>query len=140
MSNNFNGWLIKFGSKTMPNRFLVLEGWESTPNQRTEVDAYRDGNNLLHRETSVNFKTKIVLSVRSLTLDEKIQFQSIINSGMVDVTQRKVDVTYWNDETNQYETSQTGFYIPDIKWKIQRIDEKEQQIYYKDFTLTLIEY
>ena len=138
--SNFNGWLIKFGTTAMPNKFLVTEGWEATPNQRTEIDAWRDANNLLHRETSVNFKTKIVLSVPSLTLDEKIAFQAIVNSGMIDSTQRKVDVTYWNDETNQYVTSTTGFYIPDIKWKIQRIDEVEKQIYYKEFTVTLIEY
>lgn len=140
MSNNFNGWLIKFGPQVMPNDYLLLEGWEATPNQRTEIDAYRDGNNLLHRETSENFKTKIVMSVRELTLDEKIIFQSIINSGLVDTKQRKVDVTYWNDETNQYETSQTGFYIPDIKWVIKQIDEKENLVTYKDFSITLIEY
>lgn len=138
--SNFNGWLIKFGSKEMPNGFLNLEGWEATPNQRVEIDAYRDANNLLHRETSENFKTKIVLSVREMELEEKIQFQSIINSGMIDTVQRKVDVTYWNDEINQYVTSQTGFYIPDIKWKIKRIDEDEKLIFYKDFSITLIEY
>lgn len=138
--SNFNGWLIKFGEQIMPNGYLLLEGWDATPNQRTELDAYRDGNNLLHRETSENFKTKIVMSVRELELDEKIIFQSIINSGMIDSTQRKVNVTYWNDETNQYVTSQTGFYIPDIQWKIKRIDEKANQMFYKDFKLTLIEY
>ena len=140
MSNNFNGWLIKFGSRVLPNEFLLLEGWEATPNQRVEIDAYRDGNNLLHRETSQNFKSKIVMSVREMELEEKVYFQSIIESGMIDAVQRKVDVTYWNDETNQYVTSQTGFYIPDIKWKIKRIDEEENLIFYKDFSITLIEY
>lgn len=138
--SNFNGWLIRFGSQEMPNKFLVTEGWEATPNQRTELDAYRDGNNLLHRETSENYKSKIVLSVPSLTLDEKMAFQAIIDAGMIDKKERKVDVTYWNDETNQYVTSATGFYIPDIKWVIKRIDEEEKQIYYKEFTVTLIEY
>lgn len=140
MSNNFRGWLIKFGSQVLPNDFLLLEGWSATPNQRTEVDAYRDGNNLLHRETSENFKTKITLSVREMELEDKIRFQSIVNSGMIDAVQRKVDVTYWNDETNQYVTSQTGFYIPNFDWKISRVDEENNLLYYKDFTLTLIEY
>lgn len=138
--SNFNGWLIKFGEQVMPNGYLLLEGWDATPNQRTELDAYRDGNNLLHRETSENFKTKIIMSVRELELDEKILFQSIINSGMIDSVQRKVNLTYWNDETNQYVTSPTGFYIPDIQWKIKRIDEKSNQMFYKDFAITLIEY
>lgn len=138
--NNFDGWLIKFGEQIMPNEFLLAEGWEATPNQRTELDAYRDGNNLLHRETSENYKTKIVMSVSDLDLAEKIRFQEIINSGMIDAKERKVNVTYWNDETNQYVTSPTGFYIPDIKWVIENLDEEKKNIHYKKFTITLIEY
>ena len=138
--SNFNGWLIKFGSQIMPNNFLVTEGWETTPNQRTELDAYRDGNNLLHRETSENYKTKIVMSVADLDLEEKIRFQQIIHSGMINERERKVDVTYWNDEINEYVTSRTGFYIPDIKWVIEKIDEEKKNIHYKQFTITLIEY
>ena len=138
--SNFEGWLIKFGEQIMPNGYLLVEGWESTPNQRTEIDAYRDGNNLLHRETSENFKSKIVMSVADLDLVDKIRFQEIVNSGMIDAKERKVDVTYWNDETNQYITSPTGFYIPDIKWVIESVDEEEKNIHYKKFTITLIEY
>ena len=138
--SNFNGWLIKFGERVMPNEFLVVEGWKATPNQRTEIDAYRDGNNLLHRETSENYKTKIVMSVADLELAEKIRFLEIINAGMTNARERKVNVTYWNDETNQYVTSPTGFYIPDIEWVIERIDEDNLNIHYKKFTITLIEY
>lgn len=138
--SNFNGWLIKFGEQIMPNDYLLVEGWESTPNQRTELDAYRDGNNFLHRETSENFKSKIVMSVADLDLDDKIRFLEIVNSGMIDAKERKVNVTYWNDETNQYITSSTGFYIPDIKWIIERVDEEAKNIHYKKFTITLIEY
>lgn len=138
--SNFNGWLIKFGEQIMPNDFLVVEGWKAIPNQRTEIDAYRDGNNLLHRETSENFKTKIVMSVADLELAQKIRFLEIINAGMINTRERKVNVTYWNDETNQYVTSPTGFYIPDIEWVIERIDEDNLNIHYKKFTITLIEY
>ena len=45
----FGGWLIKFGDVVLPNSFLLADGWESTPNQRVEIDAYRDANILLHR-------------------------------------------------------------------------------------------
>ena len=138
--SNFNGWLIKFGQQIMPNDFLVVEGWKAIPNQRTEIDAYRDGNNLLHRETSESFKTKIVMSVADLELAEKIRFLEIVNAGMINARERKVNVTYWNDETNQYVTSPTGFYIPDIEWVIERIDEDNLNIHYKKFTITLIEY
>ena len=56
---NFQGWLIKFGDVILPNAFLLADGWESTPNQRLEIDAYRDANALLHRETAKDFKTKL---------------------------------------------------------------------------------
>ena len=60
----FNGWLIKFGNVILPNSFIMADGWESVPNQRVEVAAYRDANVLLHRETSENFKTKLTLTIR----------------------------------------------------------------------------
>lgn len=48
----FEGWLIKFGGVILPNKFILADGWNSTPNQRIDIKAYRDANVLLHRETS----------------------------------------------------------------------------------------
>lgn len=138
--SNFEGYLIKFGNVIMPNKYLVLDGWQTTPNQRLEADAYRDANGLLHRETLSNYKTEIVLSVADLELAEKLEFQRIINQAMLNETERKVAVTYWNDDTNEYVTSETGFYLPDIKWTISQIDEKSKNIIYKAFLVKLIEY
>ena len=138
--SNFEGYLIKFGNVIMPNKYLVLDGWQTTPNQRLEADAYRDANGLLHRETLPDYKTEIVLSVAELDLAEKIEFQRIINQAMLNETERKVDVTYWNDETNEYVHSSTGFYLPDIKWTITHVDEEDKDIIYKAFTVKLIEY
>jgi len=66
----FNGWLIKFGGVILPNSFILVDGWESVPNQRVELDAYRDANVLLHRETSENFKTSLSLNIRPMDLAE----------------------------------------------------------------------
>lgn len=138
--SNFEGYLIKFGNVIMPNKYLVLDGWKATPNQRVEADAYRDANGLLHRETLSNYKTQISLSVAELELTAKMEFQSIINQAMLNETERKVDVTYWNDETNQYVKAPNGFYLPDIEWTISNVDEKKKNITYKEFTVKLIEY
>ena len=48
-----------------------------------------------------------------------------------------VNLTYWNDEINDYSTA--DFYIPDIDWTIILIDDKGQPIY-EGIELTLIEY
>lgn len=137
----FDGWLIKFGGTVLPNSFLLADGWESTPNQRVEIDAYRDANVLLHRETSENFKTKIVLTIRDMDLNEKMAFQNVIGLATLSGTEkkeRKVNVTYWNDEDNAYTTAE--MYLPDIKYQIYKVDENKKDIQYKSFKLTLIEY
>ena len=141
MAGNFQGWLIKFGDVQLPNSFLLADGWESTPNQRIEIDAYRDANVLLHRETAANFKTKLKLNIRDMTLDERTAFNNVIGLASLpeeDNRQRKVSVTYWNDETLQYVSG--VFYMSDTTYGIHRLDDNKNDIEYNAFTLTLTEY
>ena len=98
--SNYNGYLLKFGNNIMPNKYITA--FSSTPNQRLETSAERDQNGNLQRATLSNYKTKISFSTHILRLDEKIDFQSIINLSMTNKVQRKCKVTYWNDETNNY--------------------------------------
>lgn len=141
MRFNFEGWLIKFGNVVLPNSYLLADGWESTPNQRVEVDAYRDSNMLLHRETSENFKTSLTLNIREMTLEEMAAFKNVIGLATLPESskkERKVSVTYWNDETLNYSTGE--MYMPDITYSIHHVDESECDIEYNPFTLELIEY
>ena len=69
----FEGWLIKFGSTALPNNYL--EKYKETPNQRLELDAYRDVAALLHRETSPNYKSKIVVPVSYTHLDDLLKVE-----------------------------------------------------------------
>ena len=134
MSNADN--LIKFGDTWLPNDYLLADGYESTPNQRTELDAYRDADILLHRITSSNHKTDLSFTLCPLTLTDKQYVQSIINGGMENSTERKVLVTYWNDETNSYETGH--FYIHDVTYQIMGYYGGER--WYKSVTYELTEY
>lgn len=139
--SNFDGWLIKFGNVTLPNSFILADGWESTPNQRVELDAYRDANVLLHRETSENFKTSLTLNIRSLSLAEMTAFKNVIGLATLDViskNQRRVTVTYWNDEELAYKTA--IMYMPDVKYSIHIANEAKKNIEYNSFTIELIEY
>ncbi len=137
----FNGWLISFGGVVLPNSFILADGWESTPNQRVEIDAYRDANVLLHRETSGNFKTSLSLNIRSLTLEEMTAFKAVIGLATLDSTdkkQRRLMVTYWNDEELDYKTA--TMYMPDVTYSIHTISEDRNDIEYNPFTVELIEY
>lgn len=136
--SSFEGWLLKYGSKIVPNKYLAYDDYTATPNQRTEVEAYRDLNNLLHRDTSPNFKTKIDFNTRPLYLAEKIDLQSVFASGLVNRAQRKYNVTYWDDEQNTYRTG--VFYMPDVDYKIINVDEETKNILYNKMRFALIEY
>lgn len=131
---SYAGYLLKFGSKILPNSYLTA--FKATPNQRTENYAYRDGNNDLQRATIDNHKSKIEFTVKPMLLDEKIVFQNIINSGIVIPTQRKCLVEYWNDETNSYQNGY--FYIPDIIFTY--LDATALTLVYAPTNITLIEY
>lgn len=137
----FSGWLIKFGDVVLPNSFILADGWESTPNQRVEIDAYRDANVLLHRETSENFKTSITLNIRAMNLEEMTAFKAVIGLVTLDINnkkQRRLMVTYWNDEELEYKTA--TMYMPDVTYSIHTVDEVDRDIEYNGFTIELIEY
>lgn len=132
----FEGWLIKFGGTAVPNKYL--EKYKDTPNQRIELSAYRDEIVMLHRETSPNYKSKIVIPIRKLYLGEKIVLKAIVDSGIINEVERKVSATYWNSEDMTYKSG--VFYIPDIEYTISRVDEKKLNMVYEPFEIQLIEY
>lgn len=132
----FQGWLIKFGDTVLPNKYL--ERYKETPNQRLELAAYRDTDALLHRETSPNFKSKIILSIRDLFLGEKIVFKAIVDAGIILDTERKVSVAYWNSEEMEYKTG--IFYMPDIEYEVKHVSETKLNMLYSAFQIELIEY
>lgn len=132
--SNYQGYLIKFRNQILDNKYFT--DFSSTPNQRLEASAERDNTGYLQRSTLPNGKTKIAFSTHILHLEEKIRFQNIINNSMSDTIQRKCNVTYWNDETNDY--SNADFYVSDIEYKIMDADDKD--ITYNPISVELIEY
>ena len=112
---SYNGYLLKFGNEIFPNKYLLADGYQSTPNQRTELEAYRDADILLHRATSPNLKTKLIFSVCPMPLPDKENLQIIINNSMISTVERKCRVEYFNAETNSYATG--IFYISDVTYQ-----------------------
>lgn len=135
----YKGYLLKFGGTPLPNKYLAYDSYTITPNQRTEIAAYRDQNtNKLHRETIPFFKTKIDCETHVMYEDEKIEFQSILRSGLVNAIERKYNVEYYDTEENAYKTGE--FYIPDTEFKIINVDDVENTILFNKARLALIEY
>lgn len=135
---SFNGYLIKFvkSGQLFPHEIIAKEGYEATPLQRTEIKAYRNSNNLLHRITSPNSKTKIVITTKSLNYKEMSKLRNILNSAFDNSQQRKLRIQYWDDELLAYRTMTA--YMPDITYTPKSIEA--DNIKYKPIQLTFIEY
>lgn len=132
----FDGYLLKFNGYELPHKYIQLSSYDTTPNQRTELSAFRDNNNRLHRVTSPNHKTTIRFTTLPLNLIEKSEIQEVMKKGLLNETERKYKVTYWNDETNTYITSE--FYMPDVNYQIKKIEDKN--IEYNPISFEFIEY
>jgi asparagine N-glycosylation enzyme membrane subunit Stt3 len=132
----FDGYLIAFGNQILSHKYIQLSSFDTTPNQRTELSAVRDNNNYLCRVTSPNHKTTIKFTTIPLNLTEKTTIQAIMLNGLVNEVERKYRITYWNDETNTYITSE--FYMPDVNYQIKKIEGKN--IEYNPISFEFIEY
>ena len=135
----FQGYLIKFTKtgRLFPHELIAKDTYQSTPLQRTEIKAYRDSNNGLHRVTSPNYKTKVTFqTLDDLSLSDMQTIRNLINSAYDNAQQRKLRVTYWDDELLNYRTMTA--YIPDITYQPAKISSND--IKYAPVTFTFIEY
>ena len=133
----FEGWLVKFGGVKLPNNYL--NKYKDKPNMRTEIDAFRDGKTItLHRTTSPYYKSQITLPIRSLYYGEKVLLKALIDAAMLNKTERKVHVAYWNSEDMGY--SEGDFYIADIEYTVINVNEKKLNMRYEAFDIVLTEY
>lgn len=136
--SNYKGYLLKFGSVVLPNSYIVQDdGNTSIPNQREEIKAERDDyTRELLRVTADGMITKQTFVIRELTDTQMLAFKNVMKNSLVDEKQRRYHITYWNDESLQYEEG--DFYIPDITYT--RKLATDTYIKYGKFEITIIGY
>ena len=136
----FAGYLLKAvdTNEVFPNQYIEYESWTSTPDRREELVAYRDDNTRnLVRVTAAGKKSTFSFNLRDgLHLKDKQKIQSFFTRAEVDTDQRKVQLEFWNDETNSYDTG--FFYRPNMPFPIKSITEND--IVYGKLSLEFIEY
>lgn len=139
----FEGYLLaRIGTGNtviqFPNQYMLAETWDSTPDQREELKAYRDDNTReLYRITASGRKSTFSFKTRpGLHKSEKEAVQAFFTASMTDVNQRKCYLKFWNDEENQYKTGY--FYIPNTKFPIQTILSND--IIYDSVEYSFVEY
>lgn len=113
----------------------ILKSYRSNPNQQLDVESYRDGDGVLHRDVLPHTASKIWLTTNTLTGEKKDRIQAFFGTNFGEA-RKKCTLTYWNDEVNGYLSG--DFYIPDIDWEIILIKNGERK--YSPVEITLIEY
>jgi len=136
----FSGHLIKVGGSLgtiLPLKYIKLESYDATPNQRMETEAKRDLTGVLHRSTVAHTATKIEFETPPMTNSDVETMMSLFRNAWTSVSERKLELEYYDTETDAYKTG--TFYMPDIKFKINHI-KPGNIIIYNSSRIAFIEY
>lgn len=138
----FNGKLVelKTGSSYVefPTKYIKSESYKVTPNQRMESSANRSATGLLKRTTVSHTASKIDFNTTVLTNKEVADITTKLSAAYTDSLQRKLDLRYYDPETDSYKTG--TFYVPDIDYDIMRIEKNAHIIHYNSIRYAFIEY
>ena len=138
---SYNGYLIKVGGSlgtALPMKYIKLEGYDITPNQRMESEAKRAVTGVLHRTTVAHTATKIEFNTPIMNNSDVENMMSLFRNAWTSTSERKLSLEYYDMETNSYKTG--DFYMPDIKWSIDHIDNTKNIVIYKETRIAFIEY
>ena len=134
---SYLGYLIKVGSNIIPSEYIVFDTYDCTPDQRQDVDSYRDLNQNLHRNVADEYKSIVSFKVRPNLTETKLRtLLQLIQSSYTVTKERKVHLTYWNIDTGDYDVGE--FYLVQPQYRIKKATEDE--IIYNSFDIKFIEY
>ena len=137
----FNGYLIKIGGSLgteLPMKYIKVEGYNITPNQRMETEAKRSVDGVLHRSTVAHTASKIEFTTPNMTNLDVDAMMTLFRNAWTNTEERRIELEYYDMETNTYKTGE--FYMPDVKFEIDHIDSSINMVYYKEFRVAFIEY
>jgi len=136
----FQGYLLKAVAtgQVFPHQYIAFKTWESTPNQREEIKAYREENTRdLHRFTADGEKSTLKFETRpSLHLADIEAIDSWLKDAEMKAKERKIEIEFWDDDNHMYRS--IVCYRPNPKFKIIRIEDND--IVYDASTIEFIEY
>lgn len=137
----YNGYLVKVGGASgtiLPMKYIKVDGYNITPNQRMETEAKRDVTGHLHRNTVAHTASKIEFTTPYMTNLDMDAMMTLFRNAWTSVTERKLSIEYYDMETNTYKVADV--YMPDIKYEIDHIDNDLNIITYKETRVAFIEY
>lgn len=113
MFNKYFVYVIVNGvQKPIPNKYISLTSYVSTPNQRQDLDSYQDSQGFLHRNTLNHKRSKLEWNTPPMVERELKALQDLLESGIINANERKLKIVHYCFDTHTYETG--TFYMPDI--------------------------
>lgn len=124
-------------NKPIPNKYISLTSYVSTPHQIQDLDSYQDSNGVLHRNALTHTRSKLEWNTPPMTERDLKKLQDLLNSGIIIAKERKVKLLYYCFDTHTYESGE--FYMPDITFTPLQIQSNGEVLLDK-VRLAFIEY
>lgn len=137
----YAGYLIKLGGSSgtaLPVKYIAINSYKSTPNQRMEAKASRSVDGYLHRTTVSHVATKIEFTTPVITNKDLAALNTLLSNNFSNTLERKITINYYDQETDTYRNADC--YMPDISYEIDHIDKKTNTVYYNGIRYAFIEY
>ena len=137
----YAGYLIKLGGSngtTLPMKYVALESYQCTPNQRMESKATRSVTGVLHRTTVSHTASKIEFNTPPLTSTDVGALNTLLQNAFTDSLERKLTIYYYDMESDSYKEAEV--YMPDVQFTINRVDNVNNVVYYNSVRYAFIEY
>ena len=116
----YSDYLVKVGNYKIPFDYIGLDAYTITPDQRQDLDPYRDADGVLHRNVVSNKPSKIEINTPILKHSQVRTFLTNLTAQFTDAAARKCEVTYYDVMSDSYKTE--TMYVPDIKFQIYHVD------------------
>ena len=126
---SYQRYLLKVDGIIFPNSLISSGSFSITPNQRQDLDSYRDSTGYLHRHILPHMPSKIEFNTKLLHESDKATLEALLQK------RDEFMLEYWN---SGYQTG--TFYSPDVKFEIYDIDKVSGDIRYKPVRIAMIEY
>jgi hypothetical protein len=131
----YNGYLVKVGDYTFPNEYIMMKTYKASYKVQ-DLDPYRDGNGVLHRNALAHTPPTCSFQIRPLTNTEYDSIMGSIRSNYTNSKERKASVSIFMPELGEYVLS--DMYMPDPEITI--IGQRGNTLKYDAITFEFIGY
>lgn len=135
---SFSGYLISIDGHTEDLEKYIVDESYHVSKKPLDLDSKRDGDGKLQRNVLDHVPYTVNFSIRRVNNTQLQEFLNIIRSAYTLARERKLNLTFYDPETDDYITQEV--YIPDPDFNVERIDRAKNEIYFRPTQIKFIGY